>query len=454
MKSITRAILPDYEIDVRTETPVSVLQLGASPILLGLADRLLDSETDRSVCVIRTSNDKVFDTLKEQEGLLTLLVRGEEKDTTVKREQVLQCIRRVLDPAVEANDFDRMAADETIDTVLFAADEDAGTENLYVRDIELMTRIILRRKAANAAMPAIVCINIPAAKVKAAVAEYLDAMGLKPECMDGCRFVSAVAEGFVTLADPAEAIRQCEKMNYKDALIHIAEPYARISVETGCDLFTAVDDIETVRIAKDRIFDAGLFLIAALGFLHGNATLGDCMRDTPLRENVGRAFMDELLPHLPIKKEDADKAVITAFGRYENALNDNHIFECARGLLSRFPRTVLPTLEAYIDEHFALPPKLVMAISATLWLYADVRKVDNVYLLPAAEDSVVVHDDPYILDQCLTLASDMPSETLAYAMLADRSLWDGRDLREIEGLEEAVSDNMSMLRTTDYEKKQ
>ena len=29
-----------------------------------------------------------------------------------------------------------------------------------------------------------------------------------------------------------------------------------------------------------------------------------------------------------------------------------------------------------------------------------------------------------------------------------------RDLREIEGLEEAVSDNMSMLRTTDYEKKQ
>ena len=37
----------------------------------------------------------------------------------------------------------------------------------------------------------------------------------------------------------------------------------------------------------------------------------------------------------------------------------------------------------------------------------------------------------------------MDAESLAYAVLSDRELWNGADLREIEGLAELLSENLA-----------
>ena len=42
------------------------------------------------------------------------------------------------------------------------------------------------------------------------------------------------------------------------------------------------------------------------------------------------------------------------------------------------------------------------------------------------------------------LSSDMDPESLAYAVLSDLSLWEGRDLRAIDGLTEALITNLAM----------
>ena len=39
----------------------------------------------------------------------------------------------------------------------------------------------------------------------------------------------------------------------------------------------------------------------------------------------------------------------------------------------------------------------------------------------------------------------MPSDSLAYAVLADRTLWGGEDLRNLDGLEESMAANMAMV---------
>ncbi len=45
----------------------------------------------------------------------------------------------------------------------------------------------------------------------------------------------------------------------------------------------------------------------------------------------------------------------------------------------------------------------------------------------------------------------MPPEALAYAVLADRELWDGEDLRQIDGLEARVAlDIANLQRRPDY----
>ena len=49
-----------------------------------------------------------------------------------------------------------------------------------------------------------------------------------------------------------------------------------------------------------------------------------------------------------------------------------------------------------------------------------------------------------VLEAFSRLDHDVPSETLAYAVLADRDLW-GADLRQIDGLEFAVACDLSAI---------
>ena len=57
----------------------------------------------------------------------------------------------------------------------------------------------------------------------------------------------------------------------------------------------------------------------------------------------------------------------------------------------------------------------------------------------------VLRDDERALSVFATLSHDMPPETLAYAALADRELWQGEDLREIDGLEARVALDIARL---------
>ena len=63
----------------------------------------------------------------------------------------------------------------------------------------------------------------------------------------------------------------------------------------------------------------------------------------------------------------------------------------------------------------------------------------------ACDLHVILADDPAALSVFSTLSHDMPPEALAYAALADRELWQGEDLREIEGLEARVALDIARL---------
>ena len=78
-------------------------------------------------------------------------------------------------------------------------------------------------------------------------------------------------------------------------------------------------------------------------------------------------------------------------------------------------------------------------------LYAGVRRDERgEYAVERGDARHVLHDDPEILEAFSRLAHDMPAESLAYAVLADRAIW-GTDLREIDGLELRVTFNLSSI---------
>ena len=465
MKRLKLEILEDYEVVLNRPTAIRAIQFGDDATLLGLVDRLLDDGNanglDVGVALVQAGAEGFAAELKEQDGLFTAFVRGDLNEKEVRREQVVQSVLAALDPDADDEALMSLARDGSVRFAILNEDE---TGEFAARDAvcaALAARFLVERwRAGLDGMAVIVCGGDDECAQRAqarmlAFAQEWRAGEAFEQWLSDCRFFPALADCMVMRSDAKEAARLCSGMNYADAMIHLAEPYglwairadaafrAEFPMDRYCGQIEFADDLTPYYLKKQRLFDAGLFAMAALGCLHGNDTLADCMKDEPLRDLVGHALYDELLPYVPLPREEVVRYVIGCYERYENPLNNNAIPDAARGLIRRFNLGVLPAVRAYADEHFAPPENLTVALAATVMLYADARPKDGGYFTIVGQEELRLHESPEVLAEFSRLSSDMSPDSLAYAVLSDRILWDGADLREIDGLPELLTRNLS-----------
>ena len=451
MKQLKRAIMADYEIPENTPSRAVGVQFGANETLLGVADRLIDdaNRTGSDAGLALVDAGGAIQKLREQDHLYTLFARGDLNDREVRVEQVIQPFTNLFDP--EKDDSALLAFARTADVSFILIAPDPVNPAARTIDFSLAARFLFERGQNGGAPVQILTVNQSAEDCRAELNAIFDSWGADTKYLSKCPVISSLLEGMAYLSAPDEAVRLCEKMNYRDSMIHIAEPFARWTIQCAPDalpfsgeniVFT--DDLAPAIQKKQALFDGGLFAFAALGALHGNRTLADCMRDKPLRDLAGHAIYDEILPFASIPRDEAAEYVIQSCERWENPLIENRIFDAAAGMLSRFREGVLPIMKAYCDEKFEAPERLSLALAATILLYAGARWENGAYRTEIGGETFVLRDDPEALLSFSRLSPDMPAESLAYACLADRTLW-GMDLRELDGLEMAVCRNLEMV---------
>lgn len=464
MKRLNLSILNDYDIPVNRPDLLCGVQFGDDPLLMGFVDRLIDDANANGanigLAVVQPGESGHAAQLKEQDGMFTCFVRGEVSEKNVNREQVVQSVMEALNPAEDDARLMELAADGDIRFLLMHVDEVgefAARDNICAA---LAARFLVERWQKGADSVSVIvcgesadCGEVMKAQLISFAQEWHAGADFGA-WLDGCRFFPALADCLVFRSTPEEAARLCNQMNYADAMIHLAEPHGLWAIRADddfrhefplnkCGQVRFVDDLTECLLKKQRIFDAGLFAMAALGCLHGNETLAECMKDEPLRDLVGHALLDEMLPHAPYSKEELIPYIIECYERYGNPMNDNLLPDAARGLIHKFNTGILPAVRAYADENFEPPKYLTAALSATIMLYADVRLRDEGYETVVGQTLIPVHENIETLEAFSCLASDMSPDSLAYAVLSDRTLWNGADLREIDGLEDAVIGNLS-----------
>ena len=413
-----------YEIENRRPARINVVQFGMSATLLGCVDRLIDDAgIGLGIACVEAGETGYAGLLSAQEGLYTVVIRGYEGEEAVRREQVVQCVLSACGP----EGLEALARDPEI--ALGIVDDSPEAMALARRFADL------RRAAGLEAVPLI-------------------ALGGD---LDGCgaAVIPARADSLVCRSAANEAARLCAEMNYRDAMLHLAEPYARLTLcapeafrarfpldrADGVRFMGAEEMLDELRL-KTQVFDAGVFLMAAAGWLNGCDTLYDCMKHERLRRFVGEAFTRELMPMLAdMDRQAVEQRVIESFARYENPLNRNRLLDVARGLLGRVAGDFVPAMRRWAEDCFEPPRGLAFALAATIMLYAGVRQnpENGRYEVARGKEICVLEDDPARLSVFATLSHDMPPESLAYAALADRELWNGQDLRQIDGLEARVA---------------
>ena len=239
-------------------------------------------------------------------------------------------------------------------------------------------------------------------------------------------------------------------------MIHLAEPYglwaiqadaafrAEFPLADACAQIQFVDDVAAPLARKHRLFDAGLFAFAAPGCLRGDATLAQCMKDGPLRELAGRAMLDEIPPLRAVSsREEAAPYVIECFERYANPMNDNAVLDAARGLIRKFNRGVLPGDARLRGRALAASGKADGGAGGDGAPLRRRARAGRPLGDRRRQETRTLHESPDALAAFSRLSSDMDAESLAYAVLSDRELWNGADLREIEGLAELLSENLA-----------
>ena len=305
--------------------------------------------------------------------MYTLFTRGYLGEQAVNREEVVQSILRAGDESA----VDALAADPALGLAILG-------ENHLSEALDMAARLLEMRAGANLPGPDFLCVG--ERRQRRSRADGPDRPPERPSrpTSASCAFFPALADGIALRAEAKEAARLCEGMNYADGMIHLVEPGAKLTVQApaafrerwkldAAEGVTFVDDLAPVLEQKRRLFDAGLFLLAAAGWLRGHNTLSDCMKDEALRDYVGKAYMQELIARDEASRAGDAPYVIRAFERFENPLNDNALLRVAAPLLGRFRTSALPLIDAWANENFEPPRRLAFALSATIMLYAGAR---------------------------------------------------------------------------------
>lgn len=454
MMRLNCAMMERYGIARRRPATVRAALFGSDRATLTVAARLLDmANGDGSgpgaVCFTPLAQE-----LRSQDGMFTLLVRGEGPDAQpLCGERVVQSIIACVNPGSEYDRLLEWARADALELCLLSA----GASDA---ELAQLARFLFARWQAGCAAPAVLLLDeLPGPGASQALRGAVRALASEwtgfaefDEWLKGARFSCALCDSLSGSLSAAERERAQRDMNYRDDFIAWAEPQLRCVIEGGAPelLRGCCADADYARSVeqKARIFDALIFLCAGVGFLCGLDSFAQTLKDEALRGFIGHAFFDELLPGLPWPREEVGAYIITCFSRLEDASNDIPLLEAGRFMLSRFPRSVLPAISSFARREFEAPPKLTLALAAAIMLYAGARENDKgKYEVLRGDAHYTLCDDRRLLEAFGRLSHDMPSETLAYAVLADRELWGG-DLREIDGLELRLSLSLSSIQRT------
>lgn len=451
MIQLNRSMMERYEIKNRRPDTLRAALFGADGMMLGVAARLLDKANEGGADIGALCITRAADALNAQDGMFTMLVRGDKEDGSHScEERVVQSILRALNPETGFEDMLEAACLPGMEMIFVSAACDEVEK-------ALAARFLYARWEGGLAAPTVL---VPGAYVRAGCADVLkDEMKILAgnwkngaefaAWLDGASFCALLAESLCGRLNETEAAKARHDMNYRDDFIAWAEPQLKCTPDGQApERLKAVcesGDFEKALDIKQRVFDAAVFLCASVGYLCGKDSFADVLKDEKLRDWIGHAFFDEIMPELNYAREAIAPHVISAFSRLENSMNDMPLLELGRGLILHCPKTVLPAIRAYADREFEAPRRLSLALSAAIMLYAGARKNEKgVYEVARGENSTPIYDDAAVLEAFSRFSHDMPPETLAYAALADRDIW-GCDLRDIDGLEMRAAFNLSSI---------
>ncbi len=475
-----------YEGYVLKNAPEKVLQFGEGNFLRAFVDYWYDIANEKAdyngkIVLVqprgRRDHSKAFN---EQDALYTLYLRGAENGQKINERRVISSASRCLNPYMEegfkalmevavSDDLEVIVSNTTEAGIQYDPScqlEDKPAESFPGK----LTQVLYARyKAGKAPIVMLACelIDDNGKELQKCVNQYITQWGLEEgfskyvneECIFCGSLVDRIVPG--TIRDPEEVAELAEKHGYEDPLLVVGEVFGVWVIEGPQELndrlpfkkaglgdkVFVVDDMKPYKKRKVRILNGAHTGFALGAFLAGEDIIRDCMHDDQIRNFMNKMLFDEIIPVLPLDKNDLESFAAATQDRFANPFIDHEISSISLNTAPKWKARNLPSLLEYVEKFGKLPVCLTMSFAFYIAFYSnDLQALTEEGLVAKRwkGDTYVISDDREVLEFYWSHKDSTPEE-LVEGVLAVSDKW-GMDLNTIPGFYDTVLADLKMIR--------
>ena len=464
----------------KPQRPLKVVQFGEGNFLRAFADYFIDilnekTDFNGSIAIVKPISYGSLKAFEGQNCLYTVILRGKEDGKTVNDHRIITSVDRAVDGSERWEPLEELALCPTVryvisntteaGIVLDESDKIDGIPNTYPGKL---TKFLYHRflafsgaKDKGLVILPVELIEDNGSKLKTCVLRLAELWNLPEEfavwIKNCCVFCSTLVDRIVTGFPKAEAETLWETLGYQDNLLDVGEPFGLWVIESDVDLSEELpfakaglpviftDNQKPYRERKVRILN-GAHTASVLGaWLYGIDIVRDMMNDTFTGAFVRNAVMEEIVPQVPLKEEDAKAFAEAVFERFENPFIDHKLLDISLNSASKWRARVLPSLKDFYAKNKVLPKFLTFSFAALLAFYtSDDLREDGLHTRRADGKEYTVRDDRGVLE-FFAKNSDLPAEEFVSLVACQTEFW-GENLNEYQGFSEAVATYLQAIR--------
>lgn len=172
-----------------------------------------------------------------------------------------------------------------------------------------------------------------------------------------------------------------EEIGMRDEQLVMAEPYLLWAIEAPAAIQLALpvsqtgrnvvftDNLQRYRTLKVRILNGAHTAMVPVGLYQGATTVREFVEHPQWGQWLRSLLTEEIAPTLPYPVEDIQAYTHTVLDRFSNPAIHHKLSDIALNSISKFRVRVLPSLLRYHQQSGMVPPRILTAFAALIWLY-------------------------------------------------------------------------------------
>ena len=465
----------------KVERPVKVLQFGEGNFLRAFVDYMIDIANEQGkfngdIVLVKPIEFGNLDRFHEQECQYTVQLRG-IVDGEAKR--INRVVTSVADAVDAYGEYEKYAAYAKLDTLRYIVSNTTEAGIVYDETDRMefnppktypgkLTKFLYERyKHFNGAadkglvMLPVELIDDNGIHLKECVLKFAKLWNLEDGFVtwlnDACVFTSTLVDRIVTGYPRDEAEELCKEFGYQDNLIVTGEPFALWVIESAKDIskefplpdaglpviFT--DNQKPYKQRKVRILNGAHTSFVLASYLCGNDIVLESMKDELILKYIKATIFDEVIPTLTLPKQDLIDFAEAVLTRFNNPYVKHAHLSISLNSVSKWRARCMPSFLEYIEKEGKLPTHLTFSLAALMAFYTGTEIRDKALIGHRNGQEYNIMDDADVLEFFAANSSKEPAE-YTHAVLSNENFW-GQDLTKLAGVEEAVTNYISDIRS-------